>query len=324
MGTAAATEIVRIGAKLYAENPEVIDLPAYIPLFHGWIQERRSRRRPDRRRRLRPRPGRPRGHADRRTRPTAPSTWARAGPASSTSESARARAPWRTGSPPPSRPPDRAGRRHRGRPGRGRRALRPRRDPPADQRPPERPQRRRDPRGAAPRDRGRPRDGRARARGDDRARDRRPAGDRSGPAWPQVPPRRARAWHGAGPPRARAVGHERTGLMRSDARRSCGEQELPPLETTGLRIGAQALEEALAREPVGVEAVGGVPASGPWGPRMGPRRGATSFLRCFRSLPLDSPATAGPRIGVIPSRPAAGLRRPSALQAPLERTPSFA
>ena len=38
MGTAAVTEIVRIGAKLYAENPEVIDLPAYIPLFHGWIQ----------------------------------------------------------------------------------------------------------------------------------------------------------------------------------------------------------------------------------------------------------------------------------------------
>jgi hypothetical protein len=38
MGTVAATEIVRIGAKLYAENPEVIDLPAYIPLFHGWIQ----------------------------------------------------------------------------------------------------------------------------------------------------------------------------------------------------------------------------------------------------------------------------------------------
>ncbi len=38
MGTATATEIARIGAKLYAENPEVIDLPAYIPLFHGWIQ----------------------------------------------------------------------------------------------------------------------------------------------------------------------------------------------------------------------------------------------------------------------------------------------
>jgi hypothetical protein len=38
MGTATATDIVRVGAKLYAQNPEVIDLPAYIPLFHGWIQ----------------------------------------------------------------------------------------------------------------------------------------------------------------------------------------------------------------------------------------------------------------------------------------------
>ena len=40
MTTAAATDIVRIGAKLYAENPEVIDLGAYIPLFHRWIQGR--------------------------------------------------------------------------------------------------------------------------------------------------------------------------------------------------------------------------------------------------------------------------------------------
>jgi hypothetical protein len=40
VGTAVATEIVRIGAKLYAENPDVVDLPAYIPLFHGWIQSR--------------------------------------------------------------------------------------------------------------------------------------------------------------------------------------------------------------------------------------------------------------------------------------------
>jgi hypothetical protein len=38
--TATATDIVRIGAKLYAENPEVVDLGAYIPLFHGWIQAR--------------------------------------------------------------------------------------------------------------------------------------------------------------------------------------------------------------------------------------------------------------------------------------------
>jgi hypothetical protein len=40
MGTAAATGIVRIGAKLYAENPAVLDLPACIPLFHSWIQDR--------------------------------------------------------------------------------------------------------------------------------------------------------------------------------------------------------------------------------------------------------------------------------------------
>jgi hypothetical protein len=40
MTTAAPAEIVRIGAKLYAEDPEAIDLEAFIPLFHGWIQER--------------------------------------------------------------------------------------------------------------------------------------------------------------------------------------------------------------------------------------------------------------------------------------------
>jgi hypothetical protein len=39
MTTAAATEIVRIGAKLYAGDPGAIALPAVIPLFHGWIQE---------------------------------------------------------------------------------------------------------------------------------------------------------------------------------------------------------------------------------------------------------------------------------------------
>src|SRR5262245_7474964 len=38
MATATATDVVRIGAKLYAENPEAIDLEALIPLFHGWIQ----------------------------------------------------------------------------------------------------------------------------------------------------------------------------------------------------------------------------------------------------------------------------------------------
>ncbi len=40
MTTATTTDLVRIGAKLYAENPEVIDLESYIPLFHGWIQRR--------------------------------------------------------------------------------------------------------------------------------------------------------------------------------------------------------------------------------------------------------------------------------------------
>jgi hypothetical protein len=40
MGTAATTDLVRIGAKLYAENPERIDLGAYVPIFHGWIQAR--------------------------------------------------------------------------------------------------------------------------------------------------------------------------------------------------------------------------------------------------------------------------------------------
>ncbi len=31
---------VRIGAKLYARNPEVVVADAYVPLFHGWIQRR--------------------------------------------------------------------------------------------------------------------------------------------------------------------------------------------------------------------------------------------------------------------------------------------
>ena len=41
MATATADEIVRIGAKLYAEDPGAIELESFIGLFHGWIQERR-------------------------------------------------------------------------------------------------------------------------------------------------------------------------------------------------------------------------------------------------------------------------------------------
>ncbi len=33
-------DAVRIGAKLYARNPEVVDADAYVGLFHGWIQGR--------------------------------------------------------------------------------------------------------------------------------------------------------------------------------------------------------------------------------------------------------------------------------------------
>ncbi len=40
MATATDTDIVRIGAKLYAENPGVIVADDYVPLFHGWIQRR--------------------------------------------------------------------------------------------------------------------------------------------------------------------------------------------------------------------------------------------------------------------------------------------
>jgi hypothetical protein len=36
----SATDAVRIGAKLYARNPEVVEAAAYVPLFHGWIQQR--------------------------------------------------------------------------------------------------------------------------------------------------------------------------------------------------------------------------------------------------------------------------------------------
>jgi hypothetical protein len=38
MATAIEAGIVRIGAKLYAENPQVVDPPAYVPIFHRWIQ----------------------------------------------------------------------------------------------------------------------------------------------------------------------------------------------------------------------------------------------------------------------------------------------
>jgi hypothetical protein len=41
VATATTDEIVRIGAKLYADDPASIDLERYIGLFHGWIQDRR-------------------------------------------------------------------------------------------------------------------------------------------------------------------------------------------------------------------------------------------------------------------------------------------
>lgn len=40
MATATTTDITRIGAKLYAENPGVIVPDDYVPLFHSWIQRR--------------------------------------------------------------------------------------------------------------------------------------------------------------------------------------------------------------------------------------------------------------------------------------------
>lgn len=40
MTTTTTTDIVRIGAKIYAQDPGVIDLPAYVPIFHGWIQRK--------------------------------------------------------------------------------------------------------------------------------------------------------------------------------------------------------------------------------------------------------------------------------------------
>ena len=40
MTTATTPDLVRIGAKLYADDPDVIDLAAYVPIFHGWIQRR--------------------------------------------------------------------------------------------------------------------------------------------------------------------------------------------------------------------------------------------------------------------------------------------
>lgn len=38
MTTATTTDLVRIGAKLYAEEGAAIDLEGLIPLLHGWIQ----------------------------------------------------------------------------------------------------------------------------------------------------------------------------------------------------------------------------------------------------------------------------------------------
>lgn len=40
MTTTTSTGLVRIGAKLYADDPAVIDLPAFVPIFHSWIQRR--------------------------------------------------------------------------------------------------------------------------------------------------------------------------------------------------------------------------------------------------------------------------------------------
>ena len=40
MTTATELDIHRLGAKLFAENPEVIRDEAYIAMFHGWIQAR--------------------------------------------------------------------------------------------------------------------------------------------------------------------------------------------------------------------------------------------------------------------------------------------
>lgn len=38
--TATTTDLVRIGAKLYADAPGDLALDAFIPLFHSWIQRR--------------------------------------------------------------------------------------------------------------------------------------------------------------------------------------------------------------------------------------------------------------------------------------------
>jgi len=40
VATTTTADIVRIGAKLYAENAGVIVPDDYVPLFHGWIQRR--------------------------------------------------------------------------------------------------------------------------------------------------------------------------------------------------------------------------------------------------------------------------------------------
>lgn len=40
MTTATDLDIHRLGVKLFAENPEVIDAEAYIGMFHRWIQAR--------------------------------------------------------------------------------------------------------------------------------------------------------------------------------------------------------------------------------------------------------------------------------------------
>jgi hypothetical protein len=40
VGATTTADVVRIGAKLYAEDPGSVAPEAYIPLFHGWIQGR--------------------------------------------------------------------------------------------------------------------------------------------------------------------------------------------------------------------------------------------------------------------------------------------
>ena len=272
----------------------------YVPLFHGWIQRRvldgtpstwpttsTSRTAP--------------ASCSSGTRPTAPSTSARDGRESSTSASGRARdARGAVRRRDRGRLLDR--RRHRGRPGRQRRPLRSRRDPPAGQRPAPGPQRRHRARGAEAGHRRRPRRGPPGAGRRDRRGRRRPEGPPHHPG--------ATGLSCAGDPRAGArTGPRSPGDVYAEGccgQGCCAGMAARLLEAAELGVGSQRGEIPVPRRAVRAE------VRLPPGPVVGPGVAVVARSAHCRSPPWGSLTLGGlfrrgppPAIGVFPSPVAA-------------------